>query len=68
MVTLAYAKSDVDVSKLRVTEKKELLWNFDVADEEKWSDLCCEAGNPVPGYVCELLESPDFKKAPANFE
>lgn len=39
-----------------------------VADEEKWSDFCCEAGNPVPGYVCELLESPDFKKAPANFE
>lgn len=39
-----------------------------VADEEKWSDLCCEAGNPVPGYVFELLESPDFKKAPANLE
>lgn len=29
---------------------------------KKWSDFCCEAGNPVPGYVCELLESPDFKR------
>lgn len=32
-------------SKLRVTEKKELLWNFDVADEEKFYNVFMACGD-----------------------